>query len=270
MNNPYFDLHKEFSDAGAEVLISSGQACVLMGIAAFSKDGDWIIRERSADCERALNVLARHGAVYRLGAPLDPKWLREGWTSHFEYRGSSGIRLRVDFCSRPPRIEDLEALWDNAVAIEDFRVVDAASLARIKQTRRMRDYPIIGAIADVAGYAEGNAEMALTFLQDFDLLSQAVTQWPEEAAASRREAVQVLVSGATRGDVVTALALEQDKYVQKDQERINGMRARTKPFERVFSRLRSGWRSDQTNLHEQHSRLLQEGRVLLEDHDAPE
>ena len=77
MENPYFNLHKEFSEAGAEVLISSGQACVLMGIAAFSKDGDWIIRERPDDCEAVIDVLARHGAVYRLGAPLDPRWLRE-------------------------------------------------------------------------------------------------------------------------------------------------------------------------------------------------
>ena len=42
MQNPYLKLHKEFRAAGAEVLISSGQACVVFGIAAFSKDGDWI------------------------------------------------------------------------------------------------------------------------------------------------------------------------------------------------------------------------------------
>jgi len=45
MENPYLILHQEFSRAGADVLLSSGQACVVFGIAAFSKDGDWIVRE---------------------------------------------------------------------------------------------------------------------------------------------------------------------------------------------------------------------------------
>ena len=45
MKNPYFELHKEFKSIGANVLMSSGQACVLFGIATFSKDGDWVIEE---------------------------------------------------------------------------------------------------------------------------------------------------------------------------------------------------------------------------------
>jgi hypothetical protein len=36
MKNPYIELHRAFCRAGARVLISSGQACVLFGIAAFS------------------------------------------------------------------------------------------------------------------------------------------------------------------------------------------------------------------------------------------
>jgi len=39
VNNPYQELHHEFVKAGAQVLLSSGQACVMYGIAAFSKDG---------------------------------------------------------------------------------------------------------------------------------------------------------------------------------------------------------------------------------------
>jgi hypothetical protein len=33
MENPYLRLHGEFRAAGAEVLLSSGQACVVFGIA---------------------------------------------------------------------------------------------------------------------------------------------------------------------------------------------------------------------------------------------
>jgi len=55
MENPFIQLHREFRAAGAKTLISSGQACVLYGISAFSKDGDWIvetIREYSADLQK--------------------------------------------------------------------------------------------------------------------------------------------------------------------------------------------------------------------------
>jgi len=53
------------------VLLRAGQACVVYGIAAFSKDGDWIIRETERSCAAVLKVLGEHGAAYRLGVPLD-------------------------------------------------------------------------------------------------------------------------------------------------------------------------------------------------------
>ena len=58
MENPYFELHREFRSAGAEVLLSSVQACVAFGVAAFSKDGDWVIRELPTSCDAVLAVLA--------------------------------------------------------------------------------------------------------------------------------------------------------------------------------------------------------------------
>ena len=63
MENPYFALHREFREAGADVLISSGQACVVFGIAAFSRDGDWVIRGEYLIVEK----LSPHFAEYRRG-----------------------------------------------------------------------------------------------------------------------------------------------------------------------------------------------------------
>ena len=94
MENPYFELHRKFRQAGAKVLLSSGQACVAFGVAAFSKDGDWVIREEQPSCDAVLAVLAAEGAAYRLGAPLDPQWLALGLTSHFEYQSREGTRIR--------------------------------------------------------------------------------------------------------------------------------------------------------------------------------
>lgn len=79
MKNPYLELHRQFRKNGADVPVSSGQACVVFGVAAFSKDGDWIIRENKRSCEAVLKVLAKHRADYRLGVPLHPDWLRLGY-----------------------------------------------------------------------------------------------------------------------------------------------------------------------------------------------
>jgi len=263
MDNPYFELHSRFRRAGAEVLLSSGQACVAFGIAAFSKDGDWIVREDDGSCDAVRAVLAQEGAQYRLGAPLSPEWLRLGLTSHFEYRNEDGVRVRTDFCSRPPRVPDLNRLWKSSVRAGDLDLVDIESLIRLKQTRRLRDYAVIGALAEVAGLDYGLAGVALSYLQDYALLSQAVERWPEEARQNPRPAVRLLTEGAPRREVVTALALEQDALIQQDEERIQSLMARVGDFPERFAELRREWRRDGVPLPRQHEQLMELATCLL-------
>lgn len=263
MNNPYFELHKKFRDAGAELLISSGQACVAFGIAAFSKDGDWIIRENLKSCRAVLNVLESQNAQYRLGAPLAPEWLKIGLTSHFEYQREDGTRMRVDFCSRPPRIPDIKTLWQSAIKAEGLDIVGVDSLLRLKQTRRLRDYPVIGALAETAGLGQQVPSIALSYLQDYQLLAKAVRRWPREAAKIDRDAVRMLLTGADRRDVVIALALEQDKLIQEDEKRIRGLQSAGEGFARRFSKLRTKWRKQKTGLFKQHAQLTELAVCLL-------
>lgn len=264
MENPYIVLHKEFKAAGADVLLSSGQACVVFGIAAFSKDGDWVVRETEKSCAAILDVLGRHGAQYRLGAPLHPDWLRLGLTSHFEFQTEAGFRMRTDFCTRPPRIPDIDRLWQRAIQIENIDIVDVESLIQLKQTRRLRDYAMVGALAEVAGLQENAAELALSYLQDYKLLSQAVQRWPNEAASCEREAVQRLLEGAARSDVVAALAIEQDGKIQADELRIDEMQIQLGAYARNFTRLRATWRKSELALADQHRSLMDAAKSLLE------
>jgi len=145
--NCYLDLTREFNDGRVRAILSSGQAAVVHRIAMMSKDGDWILREDQEACRHILAVLKAHGARYRLGAPLDVRWLRGGWTSHAEF-ALGDLRVRTDLCTRPPRLseEDLGALWHRSEG-GDFPVVGLVELAEIKKTRREKDYPIIGEIA---------------------------------------------------------------------------------------------------------------------------
>ena len=84
-------------------IVCSGQAVVLHRVAIMSKDGDWILREDEGALQQIRSVLAGRGAHYRFGAPLDLRWMRGGWSSHFEFRSES-LRVRTDFVTRPPRL----------------------------------------------------------------------------------------------------------------------------------------------------------------------
>jgi hypothetical protein len=70
----YLELTREFN-AGATRAVICTQAAVLHRLAIASKDGDWILREDPAMLDHVLGVLARHGARYRFGAPLDVRWM---------------------------------------------------------------------------------------------------------------------------------------------------------------------------------------------------
>lgn len=113
MENVYFALTEELNRSGRIVILGSGQAVVWHRLAIMSKDGDWIVRESRTACDRVLEVLGARGARYRLGAPLDVRWLAGGWSSHFEFFDSRDRRVRCDFFSRPPRLsrEEVEALF---------------------------------------------------------------------------------------------------------------------------------------------------------------
>ncbi|HLU48993.1 MAG TPA: hypothetical protein VK116_12950 [Planctomycetota bacterium] len=145
--NPYLDLTREFNAGRLRAILSSGQAVVLHRLAVMSKDGDWIVREEEESLAQIRGALARRGARYRFGAPLDVRWLRGGWSSHLEL-DADGLRIRTDFVSRPPRIsaERLAAIWKEEESAE-IPFVSAADLARIKMTRREKDWAVIGELA---------------------------------------------------------------------------------------------------------------------------
>jgi hypothetical protein len=147
MNNPYLELTEELNRGRLRALLSSGQAVVVHRLAIMSKDGDWVLRGDAEAVGHALGVLARHEARYRFGAPLDLRWLANGWSSHFEFRRGP-LRLRTDFVTRPPRItaEWLDRIW-KAAESTGSEVLDPEPLAALKLTNRDKDYAVVGELA---------------------------------------------------------------------------------------------------------------------------
>lgn len=231
--NVYFDLTRVFNDRGPIVALASGQAVVYYRIAIMSKDGDWVIRETAEACARVLDVLTERGASYRPGAPLDPRWLAGGWSSHFEYADERGRRVRCDFFSRPPRVSATAIGRLFAAARDPFLVVDVESLIRMKRTQRAKDYAVIGELATRLPPAQ---ELLVTTDPDrlLDLAAQA-------GVDVRRPAVRAAVD-RDRDGVVVALAREQDSQRRSDAGRMNAYAAAAGPYLEAFSRLTSGER----------------------------
>ena len=159
--NIYMELTQAFNVGGLRAILSSGQAVVFHQLAVMSKDGDWILREDERTLQHIRSVLAGRGAHYRFGAPLDLRWMRGGWSSHFEYRSVS-LRVRTDFVTRPPRLtwEAMAALW-KAQEQEPFPVVGPRDLCELKKTNRERDYAIIGELARLIATGIESLESAL-------------------------------------------------------------------------------------------------------------
>ncbi|MBP7864721.1 MAG: hypothetical protein KA419_02130 [Acidobacteria bacterium] len=146
-SNIYLDLTREFNSGRTRAVVCSGQAVVLHRLAIMSKDGDWVLRDDEEALSHVLRVLAARGAGYRFGAPLDLRWLREGWSAHLEFRHGP-LRVRTDFFTRPPRLspEELDRLWHDSEGCE-IPYVNLRHLALLKRTNREKDYAVIGGIA---------------------------------------------------------------------------------------------------------------------------
>jgi hypothetical protein len=222
VENLYFDLTRELNADGPIAALASGQAVVYYRLAMMSKDGDWILKETPAACRRVIDVLTRHGARYRPGAPLDVRWLAGGWSSHFEFFDPKGRRIRCDFLTRPPRVlaEELSTLFTATAA--PTLVVPIEPLIRMKQTQRAKDYPVIG---ELARMLRPEREIELTTDPD-RLLALA----PRYGEGSRRRAVQAAHDGRSRDEVVVELAREADRMQAADRARLERYREVAEPF----------------------------------------
>jgi hypothetical protein len=129
---------------GGVCAITSGMACVYYGVTQATKDCDLLCAADSAG--RLLDVLRATplygvGCSYRghLTAPLDQRWLRGGWTSHFDWaRGE--IAAYLDVFSVAPRASS-RWMTEGTGALTGMHTV-----AEMKRTVRPKDWPLATAL----------------------------------------------------------------------------------------------------------------------------
>ncbi len=261
--NIYLDLTNEFNDGALRAILSSGQAVVVHGLAFASKDGDWVVRETDAALEHILRVLETHDARYRLGAPLDVRWMRGGWSAHFEFN-RQGERIRCDFVTRPPRVasDDLAQMWlehERGEGLEEpVPTLDLRRLAELKKTDRERDYSFIGEIA-----------RRLSSLREQTLLSRSARDlmrlWPQLSPDEHAELVhqRPLLSDIERGRDALEVALDAER---RALSRVN--EGRLASYETASFAWKNNWtwlsRSlAQLSLFQAHSLLVEQAEKLL-------
>jgi hypothetical protein len=228
--NVYFDLTREFNRYGAVAALASGQAVVYYRVAIMSKDGDWILHETPEACERVRAVLSHHGARHRPAAPLDLRWLRGGWSSHFEYLDAAGRRIRCDFVTRPPRVsvEVFRSMFAHA-SEGMLLVVDRETLIKLKQTGRAKDYAVIGELA-----RQLPPEEEIEWTTDVDRILELAA---DVGVRSNRRPVRTARSGAPRAAVVASLAQEIDDLQQSDRQRVAAYQRAAEDYLAAFRRL---------------------------------
>src|SRR5580692_11123406 len=129
---------------GIACAITSGMACVAFGVSEATKDCDLLCDPESAG--KFLDLLSAtafdgHLPSYRgnLTAPLDARWFRGGWTSHFTWPpAKSGAYLDI-FGLAPRGSSPWEAETQGFYA-------SPHTVAEMKRTNRDKDWPFVTAL----------------------------------------------------------------------------------------------------------------------------
>jgi hypothetical protein len=258
----YLELTREFNMGRLRAVICSGQAVVLHRLAIMSKDGDWILREDEEAVERVLQVLDSHGARYRFGAPLDLRWMKGGWSSHFEFRHES-LRVRTDFFTRPPRVPaaDLARMWTEQEG-RDPPFVDARMLAAMKKTNREKDYAVIG---ELARLVRDPRDQLLLSRSARDLIRLA-HEHPRLASDLVRERSLLALVSSGREKLEEALDAERRESMRANEERLAAYRAGARALERAWPDIVA--RMEGLSLPAAHRVFAAAAAPLLPDHVA--
>jgi hypothetical protein len=243
---------------GIMCAITSGMACVAFGVAPATQDCDLLCTPEAAArfftllCETKFADQLPH---YRghLTPPLDERWLRGGWTSHFVWKTSAG-EAYLDIFGVAPRAS---APWE--AELQGF-YAGANTVAEMKRTNRDKDWPFATALG--VKLLEAGDPRGWLHLFDYDVLIQTAERVPCPAEMiAQRPVLGLLVAGDERLEV--GLKAELEFWHRLD-------RLRLKVFERAVRAyllaVKQDGRAEAPDLPTQHeARIEQADRLLPTD-----
>lgn len=135
----YEGLVVKLRERGVVCAITSGMACVSYGVAQTTKDCDILCQPETAG--RFFDLLRETEfkgvlPLYRshITPPLDTRWLRGGWTSHFLWK-SEDMEAYLDVFGVAPRAS---SPWQTEVR---GYYASPHTVAEMKRTDRQKDWP---------------------------------------------------------------------------------------------------------------------------------
>ncbi|MEO8351455.1 MAG: hypothetical protein ABI680_06970 [Chthoniobacteraceae bacterium] len=199
---PYAELETFFCDLvaraqtqGIPCAITSGMACVHFGVAATTKDCDVLCLPEKSEEFRALiaaTTLRGLAPVYRghLSPPLDARWMRGGWTSHFTWK-TRPDETCLDVFGIAPRGS---SPWEHQLIGIYAR---PNVVAEMKRTNREKDWPFATSLGgEMLAAKDPNGWLHLF---DVDVLRRTVGKVPIPA---RLETVRPLLKLAPFPDTI--------------------------------------------------------------------
>lgn len=240
----YLGLVRRAQARGIRCAITSGMACVAFEVAEATKDCDLLCDPDAAD--PFLQLLAETSAQespcrYRgkISPPLDARWLKGGWTSHFEWPGTEAY---LDVFGIAPRarsswLEEMIPPYAHPHVVADM-----------KRTGRDKDWPFLTALG-VRMVESGDPRGWLHIYDDErmgDLLAKQ-PGLPREIVAAR-PVLALVVSGAP--GLAAALRLERAFWQELSKLRVREYERLLRPYVVAVRKASAG---RQTSLFEDHA-----------------
>ena len=191
----YERLVRRLRDRGVVCAITSGLACVHYGVAESTKDCDLLCQTGSFG--QLLDLLSTtqlrgDDCCYRgnISPPLDERWHRGGWTSHFEWGGGENA-VTLDVFGHPWR-ESFP--WGQGVM---GLYASPRTVAEMKRTNRDKDWAFVTALG--VRMLEAGEQEGWLHIFDADTLMEWIGQecCPPELTA-RRPALRFAMQGDSR------------------------------------------------------------------------
>ena len=253
----YLNFVARLRGKGVLCAITSGLACVHFGVAETTKDCDLLCHPGSFAV--LLDELAKthvNGLACRyrgnLSPPLDERWHRGGWTSHFTWGQGPGA-VTFDVFGQALRAS---TPWQNELS---GLYASPHIVAEMKRTNRDKDWPFITALG--TRLIEMGDERGWLHIFDEEILKELLREYScPPAIASLRPALMLANSADQRLKI--SLLAERLFWEQLDALRIRIYERALRPYNTA---VRKAMMPDTASLSEEHEIRL---RCAL-DHLAP-
>ncbi len=240
---------------GITCAITSGMACVAFGVAQATKDCDLLCAPDAAgEFFKLLGEASLGGRMpsYRghFTPPLDSRWLRGGWTSHFLW-DTPGVEAYLDVFGVAPRGS---SPWE--AELQGF-YAGLHTVAEMKRTNREKDWPFATALG--VKLLEAGDPRGWLHLFNYDVLVQTASKLCCPAAMiALRPALALLAEADERLEL--ALKGEIEFWNRLDQLRVKVYERAVRPYMLAVKR---DHQSSAPSLAVQHHVRLEHAEQLL-------